>query len=54
MVTCDVSANISTLKGWYGSIKNQKCYQCPGGCSNCNIDITKNDIYIPCYDDYCS
>jgi hypothetical protein len=30
------------------------CYQCPGGCSNCNIDITRNDANIWCTDIYCS
>lgn len=30
------------------------CYQCPGGCSDCNIDITRNDGNIWCTDKYCS
>ena len=30
------------------------CYQCPGGCSNCNINITRNDVNIWCSDIYCS
>jgi hypothetical protein len=54
MTTCPVSPNTNTTKGWYGSIKTMTCYQCPGGCADCNIDITRNDGNIWCTDKYCS
>lgn len=54
LTTCPVSTSPLTQKGWYGSIKTQTCYQCPGGCSNCNIQITINDQNIVCTDSFCS
>ena len=52
--TCPLSTNTNTTKGWYGSISTMICYQCPGGCSACNIAITRNDIHIRCIDAFCS
>ncbi len=54
MIICPISSSPLTQKGWYGSIKTQTCYQCPGGCSNCNILITINDPVITCTDKFCS
>lgn len=47
MYTCPTSTNQTAVKGYYGSIATMTCYACPGGCSDCNINLVVDTTNYP-------
>jgi proprotein convertase subtilisin/kexin type 5 len=56
MQICPTSTNNLTIVGYYGSILTMTCYPCPTPCSNCNINMIRNNYpTLDCGSDiYCS
>lgn len=44
---CPNSTNQTAVKGYYGSIATMICYSCPGGCSDCNINLVMDTTNYP-------